>query len=158
VTPSSLPSLEWSGLWALHHRDACDFEVSTLVLHGDRPYILRMEALAIPLQFLGWSPWIPATDPRTMPTGVAGLYRLRRCAADWLTYIGQGQVGGRMRRHLAKAQQPGHPQLAAFTGSLELSWVDLADLPRRTLLEYENHLIASQFLTQGQEPAAQFLG
>jgi hypothetical protein len=97
----------------------------------------------------GWRPWLGSQT---------GLYRLRRPAADSLTYIGQGQVGGRVRAHLAKAQQPGHAQQSAFTGSLELSWVDLPDLPRRTLLEYENDLIAGHVLTQGRQPVAQFLG
>jgi hypothetical protein len=223
--PYNDPHTAAPGLWALRHRDACDFEVSTLVLDGDRPYILGMEALAITLQRLAmgaspeisfggmpagylkssqnnarvvatgkrfrggpdptvgsptpsrpvpgpidgspvaadwvglaWSLWMPATDAAALSARATGLYRLRRAAADSLTYIGQGQVGGRVRSHLAKAQQAGHAQQTAFTGPLELSWVDLPDLPRRTLLEYENDLIAGHVLTQGRQPAAQFLG
>ena len=223
--PYNDPHTAAPGLWALRHRDACDFEVSTLVLDGDRPSILGMEALAITLRRLetgtspelsfggmpagylkssqnnarlvaagkrfrggpdratsaptpsrpvpgpidgspvaagwaglAWSAWVPASDARTLPARATGLYRLRRPAADSLTYIGQGQVGGRVRAHLSKAQQPGHAQQAAFTGSLELSWVDLPDLPRRTLLEYENDLIAGHVLTHGRQPVAQFLG
>jgi hypothetical protein len=109
---------------------------------------------------LDWDDWRPlrgAGTDRALPTS-AGLYRVRRPAADSLTYIGQGQVGGRVRSHLAKAQQAGHAQQTAFTGPLELSWVDLADLPRRTLLEYENDLIAGHVLTHGRQPVAQFLG
>jgi hypothetical protein len=221
--PYNDPHTAAPGLWALRHRDGCDFEVSTVPVLGDRPHILAMETLAITLQRvevgsspeinfggmppgylkssqnnarlvaagkrfrggpdpalppptpsvpvpgsldeppvhaewlgLGWSPWRPANGP--VAAGAVGLYRLRHVSAPSLVYIGQGQIAGRVRAHVAKGQQAGHAQQAWFAGPLELSWVDLSALPRRNLLEVENDLIASHVITQDQQPPAQFLG
>lgn len=58
VMPYRDPHTAAPGLWALRHRDGCDFEVSTCSVEGDKAFRLGQEALAISLhrQAHGGSP------------------------------------------------------------------------------------------------------
>jgi hypothetical protein len=104
-----------------------------------------------------WSEWTPANESCRVATGT-GLYRLRRDGTPGLVYVGQGSIAGRLRSHLAKAGQQGHPQSRWFSGDVAASWIRLPDMAMVNLLENENDLIASYFLATGRAPWAQFLG
>lgn len=103
---------------------------------------------------LAWSPWDQAvTSPMAR-----GVYRIRRPGGVDLLYVGQGQIGSRVRAHIAKGQRGEHRQAQHFTGQTEVSWVGLEAMSTRQLLEIENDLIASHVLVRGGPPTAQFLG
>lgn len=61
------------------------------------------------------------------------------------------------RHHPTKAAKEGHRQARYFTGDLEASWVDLADMAELNRLEHENDLIGAHVLALGRLPTAQFL-
>jgi hypothetical protein len=103
---------------------------------------------------LRWSPW----DQAAAPPMARGVYRIRRPGSVDLLYVGQGQIGSRVRAHIAKGRRGTHRQAQHFADPTEVSWVDLEAMPTRQLLEVENDLIASHVLVRGVPPLAQFLG
>jgi hypothetical protein len=104
-----------------------------------------------------WSSWSAPTEVGISP-GRVGLYRFRKLGTVTLIYIGQGHLHSRVKTHLSKSTKPDHPQAVHFSGSVEVSWVDLTGMATIHLLEHENDLIASHVLEVGRAPEAQFLG
>jgi hypothetical protein len=104
-----------------------------------------------------WSPWVPIRNACTKVRSI-GLYRIRCNGLSGLVYVGQGQVRARLRHHLTTAAKEDHRQARYFTGDLEASWVDLADMAELNRLEHENDLIGAHVLALSRPPTAQFLG
>jgi hypothetical protein len=104
-----------------------------------------------------WSRWIPAPETQ-LHRGEVGLYRLRQGRSAGLVYVGQGDIGQRVRAHLAKVSVSGHRQARWFAGNLQAPWVALPGMARINLLEHEADLIASHMCATGDSPRAQFLG
>ena len=105
---------------------------------------------------LEWSEW---SGIEAM-TGLRerGIYRIRRSTSRLPVYVGQGEIGSRLRAHAKKGSLDGHRQQEYLAGPLEVSVVRLPGWAARNLLEVENDLIASFVFTQGRPPEAQFLG
>jgi hypothetical protein len=204
-------------LWALRHRDGCDFEASATEVQGKPEWRKAVEAAAITLYRLqsgrsptvnfgrmpsgyristerrrrarggldptvpavadsapvagdpwtdpesvdwmnwAWSSWVPIRNACTKVSSI-GLYRIRCNGLSGLVYVGQGQVRARLRHHLTKAAKEDHRQARYFTGDLEASWADLADMAELNRLEHENDLIGAHMLALSRPPTAQFLG
>lgn len=93
---------------------------------------------------LEWSAWGTPAYPATV-----GVYRVRANDSEGgLLYVGQGDLAGRIGRHLAT--------WAAPYGPGAISWVSLDGLAPAQLLEVENDLIASHVLGVGVPPLLQF--
>jgi hypothetical protein len=224
VMPYRDPHTGAPALWALRHRDGCDFEASVTEVPGETPWRKAVETAAITLYRLqsgrsptanfgrmppgyristgnnkrlvetgrrarggldptvpavansapitgdpwtdpessgwmswAWSPWTPILNARAALAGIS-LYRIRCHGLSGLVYVGQGRVRARLRDHLIKAAKEDHRQARYFTGDIEASWVELADMTELNRLEHENDLIGAHVLAVGRPPTAQFLG
>ena len=106
-----------------------------------------------------WAPWTPMNDAAP-PEGRSGLYRIRRTGLENLIYLGQGRIAARLRDHMRKGWQEGHPQGVHFQRpeTLEVSWTMGDNWLDHQRLELENDLIAAHVQATGSAPAAQFLG
>jgi hypothetical protein len=222
--PYADPHTAAPALWAMRHREGCDFEASVLPLAADAQIRKGLEALAVSLyrveagqspaanfgwmplgyrkstgnnahlvaagrRALGgadpgsaaaadsapvhgalatrpdsdswmnwpWTPWMRLHLARP-PLGGAGLYRLRETDSADLAYVGQGNIGQRIRAHLAKPAIDGHRQGRWFSGPLDASWVELHAIAKTNMLEHETDLIASHVYVIGRPPQAQYLG
>jgi hypothetical protein len=118
------------------------------------PRTLSDEVIALGWLGHDWTDWAP-TIPTPPPNG---LYRARRIDAPDLLYIGQGRIRDRIRSHLAKASQVGHPQQKHFGDEPLWSCTAVEHGHPTQLLELENDLIASHVCTTGHPPRAQFFG
>lgn len=125
---------------------------TSVPVHGN----LESDVLAPDWMGWRWSPWEAATHYSA--AAPLGLYRLMlKGGSAPLIYIGEGQIGSRIRAHLAKARNTGHRQAHFFSQTLDVSWVEVKGLAVHRW-EHENDLIASHVLTTGEPPVAQFLG
>jgi hypothetical protein len=105
---------------------------------------------------LEWSEWTAIESVTGLPG--RGLYRIRGSKSRLPVYVGQGEIGSRLRAHAKKGSVDGHRQQESLMGPLQASVVRLPGWASRNLLEVENDLIASFVFTQGRPPEAQFLG
>jgi len=105
-----------------------------------------------------WSLWLPIGEASRSAGDAIGLYRIRGAPDSGLLYIGQGEIGHRLRHHARKVGRVGDRQGEVFAAApLESSWVAGGWLAHQRL-ELEVDLIAAHLLVTGRVPAAQFLG